>query len=160
MAVSGWSKGRRKEDTGRMNPNEGALLHTQSACVSPADGLLSGESWGVGAESFPCAQGGLFFIPNFTSPTSHNLRLCHSLFCLLLCFTHLCIFLLSNVFWLKKMGRCFILFWTVGWWFLFCLVFFSKGCSVLPAKIRRWQENNDQLNCSSLFVGFHLPRIK
>lgn len=62
-AVSGWSKGRGVEDTRRLNPNEGAFLQTESACVSPADGLLSVESWGVGAKSFPCAQGGPFFYP-------------------------------------------------------------------------------------------------
>jgi len=60
-AMSGWSKGRGVKDTRGLNPNEGAFLQTKSACVSPADGLLSVESWGVGAESFPCAQGGPFF---------------------------------------------------------------------------------------------------
>lgn len=60
-------KGRREKDTGRLNPNEGAFLSTESACVSRADGLLSVESWGVGAQNFPCAQGGPFFIPYFTS---------------------------------------------------------------------------------------------
>lgn len=67
-AVSGWSRGRRGRDTGRLHPNEGAFLPTESACVSPADGLLSAESWGVGVESVPCARGGPFFIPHFTSP--------------------------------------------------------------------------------------------
>lgn len=82
--MSGWSKGRRGKDTGRLNPNEGAFLQTESACVSPADGLLSAESWGVGAESSPCAQGGPFFIPYFTSLSLLSLGLCYTLFCLLL----------------------------------------------------------------------------
>lgn len=93
-AVSGWSKGKREKDTGRLDPNEGAFLQTESACVSPADGLLSVESWGVGAESFPCAQGGLFFIPYFTSLSPLSLWLCYILFCLLLFCVSLCISLL------------------------------------------------------------------
>lgn len=34
-------KGRRENDTGRLNPNEGAFLSAESACVSLADGPLS-----------------------------------------------------------------------------------------------------------------------
>lgn len=63
----GGRRRRKEKDTGRLNPNDGGFLQTKSACVSLADGLLSVESWGVGAESFPCAQGGPFFIPHFTS---------------------------------------------------------------------------------------------
>lgn len=77
-AVSGWSKGRGAEDSRRLNPNEGAFLHTESACVSPADGLLSAESWGVGAKSFPCAQGGPFFYPILhLYASTHSLALLH-----------------------------------------------------------------------------------
>lgn len=83
-AVSGWSKGRREKDAGRLNPNEGAFGQTESACVSPADGLLSAESWGVGAECSPRAQGGPFFIPYFTSLSILSLGLGYTLFCLLL----------------------------------------------------------------------------
>lgn len=36
---------------------------TQSACVSLADGPLCGESWGVGAQSFPCARAGPALYP-------------------------------------------------------------------------------------------------
>lgn len=93
-AVSGWSNGRREKDTGRLNPNEGALRQTESACVSPADGLLSVESWGVGAESFPCAQGGPFFIQYFTSLPPLSLRLCYTLLCLRLFCSSLSISLL------------------------------------------------------------------
>lgn len=64
--------------------------------MSLADGLLSVESWGVGAESFPCAQGGPFFIPYFTSLSPLSLWLCYTLFCLLLFCTLLCISLLST----------------------------------------------------------------
>lgn len=92
--MSGWSRGRREKDTGRLNPNEGAFLQAESACVSPADGLLSAESWGVGAESFPCAQGGPFFIPYFTSLSPLSRGLCYTLFCLLLFCASLCISLL------------------------------------------------------------------
>lgn len=108
-AVSGWSKGRGVEDTRRLNPNEGAFLQTESACVSPADGLLSVESWGVGAKSFPCAQGGPFFYPVLhlhASPQSFA----NTLFCLLLVCASLCISLLLTF------KRFFFLysFW-VGW---------------------------------------------
>lgn len=36
---------------------------TQSACVSPADGPLCGQWWGVGAQSFPCARAGPALYP-------------------------------------------------------------------------------------------------
>lgn len=85
----GGRKGRGMKDTRRLNPNEGAFLRTESACVSPADGLLSVESWGVGAKSFPCAQGGLFFYPILhLSVSPQPLPLLHSvLFAVVLCLT-------------------------------------------------------------------------
>lgn len=83
-AVSGWSKGRGVEDTRRLNPNEGAFLQTESACVSPADGLLSVESWGVGAKSFPCAQGGPFFLSR-TSPPCLPSVFCFVTLCFVCC---------------------------------------------------------------------------
>lgn len=49
-------------DTWRMNSNEGAFLQTKSTLVSPADGLLSVESWGLGAKSFAYQQTGIFFL--------------------------------------------------------------------------------------------------
>lgn len=91
--MSGWSKGRGVRDAQRMNSNEGAFLQGKSACVSPADGLLSLESWGVGAASFACAQGGPFFfyIRHFTSLPPLSLFLCCSLFYLLLFCASLCV---------------------------------------------------------------------
>lgn len=77
--MSGWSKGRRVKDTRRLNPNDGLFCRLK-ALVFPADGLLSVESKGVGAESFSCAQGGLFFIPLFTSLPSQSILLCFPLF--------------------------------------------------------------------------------
>ena len=119
-AVSGWSKGRREKDTGRLNPNEGAFLQTESASVSPADGLLSVESWGVGAKSFPCAQGGPFFIPYFTSP--HPQALLHSvLFAVVLRLTMYLTFV--NLF-LRQNGE-------IVFGFVERVIFLLTGCFVL-----------------------------
>lgn len=118
--------GRREKDTGRLNPNEGAFLQTESACVSPADGLLSVQSWGVGAESFPCAQGGLLFITYFTSLSPLSLGLCYTLFCLLLFCASLCISLLLTFFAYKTQRFFFFSFMEGGGHFslygLFCVV--------------------------------------
>lgn len=127
-AVSGWSKGRREEDTERLNPNEGSFLQTESACVSPADGLLSVESWGVGAKSFPCAQGGPFFIPYFTSLSPPSLGLCCTLFCLLLFCASLCISLLVTFSHTKQ--RFFSL--SISFFFnMEGVIFLCTGCFVL-----------------------------
>lgn len=69
----------------------GAILQRESACVSLADGPLFIESWGVGAESFPCTQGGLFFISHFTSLSLITLGFCYALFCLVLFCVSRCI---------------------------------------------------------------------
>lgn len=127
-AVSGWSKGRREKDTGRLNPNEGALLQPESACVSLADGLLSAESWGVGAESLPCAQGGPFFIPYFTSLPPLSLRLCYTLFCLPLFCASLCILLLLTLSHTKQRGFFFFLLWKEG------VVSLCTGCFVMSGR--------------------------
>lgn len=79
----------------------GAILQRESACVYGADGLLSVESWGVGAESFPCARGGPFFISYFTSLPPLNPGYCGDLFCLVLFYVSRCIsfckpFLIQN----------------------------------------------------------------
>lgn len=111
-AVSGWSKGRGEKDTRRLNPNEGAFLWTKSACVSPADGLLSVESWGVDAESFPCTQGGPFFTPYFTSLFPLSLLLCGTLFCLLLFCALLCISLLLTFS--PLFPHCFSILFCLG----------------------------------------------
>ena len=125
VAESGWSNGRREKDTGRLNPNEGALLQPESACVSLADGLLSVESWGVGAESFPCAQGGPFFIQYFTSLPPLSLRLCYTLFCLLLFCSSLSISLLLTFSHTKQRLFFFSLLIGEG------IIFLCMGCFVL-----------------------------
>lgn len=48
----------------------GAILRSESACVSGADGLLSVKSWGVGAESF--------LVPGVARSLSHTSPLCLS----------------------------------------------------------------------------------
>lgn len=137
-AVSGWSEGRREKDTGRLNPNEGALLQPESACVSLADGLLSAESWGVGAESLPCAQGGPFFIPYFTSLPPLSLRLCYTLFCLPLFCASVCISLLLTLSHTKQRR------------FFFFFLPFMEGDKL---EDWLWQEKNAESSCSSLFGG-------
>lgn len=119
----GGRKGGERKDTGRLNPNEGAFLQTESACVFPADGLLSVESWGVGAESFACAQGGPFFIPYFTSLSLLSLGLCYTQFCLLLFCASLCISLLLT-FSHKK--TYFLSFFWREW-----VIFLCMDCFVL-----------------------------
>lgn len=100
----GGRKGRREKDTGRLNPNEGALLQPESACVSLADGLLSDESWGVGAESFSLCPGWPILYPILHLCLPLSLRLCSTLFCLLLFCASLCISLLLTLSHTKQRG--------------------------------------------------------
>lgn len=71
--ASGWSTEEEKEDRERYWEDKFQTLVVVvlgwgvGACVPPADGPLCGESWGVGAQSFPCAGRGLFSIQHFTS---------------------------------------------------------------------------------------------
>ena len=51
-AESGWSNTKERGTLGGWIQTIGAILRSESACVSGADGLLSAGSWGVGAESF------------------------------------------------------------------------------------------------------------
>lgn len=148
-AVSGWSKGRREDDTGRLNPNEGSFLQPESACMSPADGLLSVESWGVGAKSFPCAQGGPFFIPYFTSLSPLSLGLCYALFCLLLFCASLCISLLLTFSHTKQ--RFFSPFFFFAWRESFFSVWVVLCCLRNTLEGWLWQEKNAESSCSSLF---------
>ena len=158
VALSGWSEGRREKDTGRLNPNEGALQQTECACVSPADGLLSVESWGVGAESVPCAQGGPFFIPYFTSLSLLSLGLCYTRFCLLLFCVWLCISLLLTFSHTKQRDFFFPLFSGRR-----AISFFVGVVSCfLENKLEDllWQGKNVGRSCSSLFAGCPSLRTK
>lgn len=110
---------------------------TQSACVSPADGPLCGESWGVGAQSFPCARAGPALYPTLHlcvsaqpfSPPPLPPLLCLLLFCLsvrvslLLTFSHTkvihCRFHSGTFFFKKKGGAVFLFLLPMG-----CFVFF------------------------------------